>query len=148
MIRRATSSDIESIVAMGRKFHAASGVSAALPFDGESAVATAMHLMSDDGALFVAEQGARLVGMAGALKYPHYMNLGCTVAQELFWWVEPDARGGMSGVRLLMALEEWARAEGCKALTMICLPIDSPAEGIYSRFGYRALEKSFVKELM
>jgi GNAT superfamily N-acetyltransferase len=147
MIRRAVESDIDACVEMGRKFHSVTGVDE-IEYSAESAKDTLTHLLSGDGCLFVADKSGAIVGMAAALKYPHYMNRAQSVAQELFWWVEPEHRGGMTAMRLLMALEQWATDEGCKMLTMICLPIDSPAENIYRRFGYRALEKSFVKELM
>jgi len=118
MIRRATESDIDACVEMGRKFHAIAGVSE-IQYSDESAQDTLMHLMNGDGCLFVAEKGSALIGMAAALKYPHYMNRAQSVAQELFWWVEPEHRGGMVAMRLLMALEQWAAEEGCKLLTAL-----------------------------
>lgn len=106
---------------------------------------TLLQLMSnDDAALFVADGG-----IAAALAYPHYFNAASKTAQELFWWVRPDKRGGPTGIRLLRAIEEWARGRGCKTLSMICLPAlkESPAERVYQRTGYRASERSYIKRL-
>lgn len=146
MIRFATHADIPRCVEMGRAFFAESNA-ASFPFDESSAEKTLTHLIeAEDGALLVAEKEG-VVGMVGALAYPHFMNLSKKAAQELFWWVEPAHRGGSAGVRLLQAVEAWAEARGCATLTMVCLPIDSPAERIYQRTGYRALERSYVKGL-
>lgn len=147
MIRHATLADVPVCLDMGRAFFAATGVTE-FPFDDESGLATLRHLVeSDDGALLVAEHEGELIGMAGALSYPHYMNHAARAAQELFWWVAPEFRGCTAGVRLLQALEVWAKDKGCATLTMICLPIDSPAEGIYARTGYRPVERSYIKGL-
>ena len=133
---------------MGRQFFAESGFDAESSFDPESFTVTLEHLVSsEDGALFVADAGGQLIGMAGALAYPHYFNVASKAAQELFWWVEPARRGGTAGVRLLQGLEAWAKGVGCATLTMICLPIDSPAERVYQRVGYRASERSYIKRI-
>lgn len=146
-IRRATVEDLPRCIEMGREFHR-EAMLAEIAFDESSALATLTHLIGEDGALFVAQhENGALVGMAAALKFPHYINLSANVAQELFWWVDPAARGGSAGMRLLAAIENWARDAGCVMLTMICLPIDSPAQKIYERVGYRPLERSFAKGL-
>ena len=148
MIRPAVTADIPRCVEMGRQFFAESGFEAETSLDPESFRATLEHLIGNaDGALLVADLGGALIGMAGALAYPHYFNVASKAAQELFWWVEPAKRGGTAGVRLLQALEAWARGVGCGTMTMICLPIDSPAERVYQRVGYRASERSYIKRI-
>lgn len=148
MIRFATPDDIAECVAMGAAFFDESGYSDETAFDADDTAATMQRLIeSEDGALLVAEIAGKIVGMAGALAYPHYFNTASKAAQELFWWVGPQYRGGSAGVRLLQALEAWAKALGCTTLTMICLPIDSPAERVYQRVGYRASERSYIKRL-
>lgn len=146
MIRFATHDDMARCVEMGRAFAKESGIEE-IGFDEASAIHTLTLLIdSADGCLLVAEDNG-LYGMAAALSYPHYMSHSTKVAQELFWWVEPAKRGGIVGVRLLRALEAWAKEAGCKTLTMICLPLDNPAERIYTKTGYRPLERGFIKEM-
>jgi RimJ/RimL family protein N-acetyltransferase len=146
-VRQATEMDIPQIVDMaGAFFFEMRAVE--LSFDEESAADTAMKLItSDDGSLIVAEMDGKLVGMAGAIAFSHYMSASNKVAQEMFWWVDKEHRGGIVAMRLLRAMEDWAKERGCSSLTMICLPIDSPAEEIYKRTGYRPLERSYIKEL-
>jgi GNAT superfamily N-acetyltransferase len=148
MIRKATAQDIPACVEMGRLFHAESGVADLVPFDADS-VRGVMEKLVDggDGVLLVAELEGQLIGMTSGIAYPHYFNQAKKAAQELFWWVLPEKRGGTAGVRLLTALEHWAKDVGASTLTMICLPIDSPAESIYARTGYRPIERSFMKGL-
>lgn len=147
MIRFATEDDIQTCVDMGRQFVSEAGMKE-IPFDFASAEATIRHLtFSEECCLLVAEDESGVYGMAGAVSNPHFMNHEVRAAQEIFWWLKPEKRGGMAGVRLLSGLESWARDLGCKTLTMICLPIDSPAETIYARAGYRPLERGYIKEV-
>lgn len=149
MSRKATKDDIPACVGMGLEFFNESGFEAETHFDAVSMRQTLLRLIdNEDGALFVEEVGGELVGMAGAVAYPHYFNARSKAAQELFWWVRPDMRGRPFGMRLLCRLEEWALSRGCSTLTMICLPaLDSPAERVYQRTGYRACERSYIKRL-
>lgn len=131
---------------MCRSFYDESGLREQ-PYDESSMRQTLERLMdSDDGLLMLSEADGALTGMAAALAYPSYFN-GQRVAQELFWWVKPERRGTVDGIRLLKAVEVWAKDRGCVSLTMICLPIESPAESVYQRCGYRACERSYIKGL-
>lgn len=149
MIREAGRRDVDECVLMGKSFFDESGFAAETSFDPASLRRTLEQLVAaEDGVLLVAEYGSELIGMAGALCYPHYFNANEKAAQELFWWVRPENRGGPAGVRLLRGLERWAESRGCRTLTMICLPaIESPAERVYQRSGYRASERGYIKRL-
>lgn len=148
MIRWAKVADIDACLWMAREFFEESGFGAECAFDGPSMMATLMGMLQNpDAALLVA--GDEPFGMAGALAYPHYFNARQKAAQEMFWWVRPEKRGGPAGVRLLRAIEQWARERSCTTLSMICLPAlkESPAERVYQRTGYRASERSYIKRL-
>ena len=133
LVRAATHADIAECLPMARSFFDESGMAGVTEYDQGCAIATLRQLIdSRHGALFVAGSD-RLVGMAGALAYPMYFNTAHLSAQELFWWVAPERRGGTVGVRLMQALEKWARGMGCRTLTMVCLPIDGPAQSHYAR---------------
>lgn len=147
MIREATHADIAACLDMCRAFFSESGFEAEATFDDESMTTTLRNLVdSADGVVFVNND---LSAIAAAIAYPYYFNLATKTAQEMFWWVHPDRRGGIVGMRLLSALEKWARAIGCGTLSMICLPsLDkSPAERMYIRAGYRASERAYIKRL-
>ena len=142
MIREATLDDLPALLDMGREFYAASAFDA-IGFNEDTARAMLQVLIgSPTGVLLIAEGG-----MAAALVYPFYFNAEHTTAQELFWWVAPQARGGGLGRQLIAALEAAVQARGAKSLSMIALAeIDGPAVAeLYRRHGYRASEQSFIK---
>lgn len=142
MIRRATRDDLPECLRMAREFSRAAG----LPADDDSMHQT-LETLLEAGGLFVT--GEPLHGMAGVLVYQAYYNRARTVAQELFWWVDPAARKVGAGRALLAGIESHAKAEGAEALTMICLD-DLDGERVaafYRSEGYRPLERNFMKVL-
>lgn len=149
MIRQAGLGDFDSVLPLAERFFEASQYGSIMQFDPESFRRTFEHLLAGDGVCLLAEHGGRLVGMAGALAYPFYFNAAHKTGQELFWWVEPAARGSTVGARLFKGLESWARSVGCKTFSMICLDSLKPAKvaAMYIRSGYRASEHTFIKEL-
>lgn len=149
MIRLATSDDIARIVKMGECFHAEAGWADISEFDVESCTATITNMIEQDaGIVVVVENEGRLVGMAGGVISPIYFNYAHQTGQELFFWLEPSSRSG-DGRSLLKALEDEARAKGCKSWVMIALDKIRPeATGmLYKRNGYRPSEHSWIKRL-
>lgn len=149
MTRHAKQEDFPQVLALARRFFAATGYAELVAFDDESFKATFMHLLGDDGACIVAEDAGQIVGIAGALAYPFYFNSNHKTGQELFWWMNEEQRGSSLGAEMFAALETWARSVGCKTFSMIALEKlrpDSVAK-IYRRAGYSASDHSFIKEL-
>lgn len=140
--RPATIEDLPECLRMGRAFaHAAK-----LDADDESLIGT-LHLLLREGALFVT--GDPVNGMVGGLAYPAYYNRSLCSAQELFWFVDPNARRSGAGQALFDALQEWAREKGAHTLTMVTLD-DLDGERVadfYCSRGYRPLERNFMKVL-
>jgi hypothetical protein len=44
---------------------------------------------------------------------------GVLTAMELFWWVEPNRRGGYTALKLLRTGEAWAKAQGAERIYMV-----------------------------
>jgi GNAT superfamily N-acetyltransferase len=88
----------------------------------------------------------KLQGIFGAMKYPD-PNTGEMVANEMFWWVQPEARG--QGRSLLEAYEAWAGEQGARYLTMVHLSNSMPERlrKLYERRGYRESETHYIKEI-
>ena len=96
------------------------------------------------GGVFVAEDDAgRIVGMIGLLLAPHLYSAQL-VANELFWFVDPAARG-TAGVRLLAHAEQWARDQGAARLHMVAP--NGRVGQLYRRRGFVFLEAQFGKAL-
>jgi GNAT superfamily N-acetyltransferase len=99
-------------------------------------------LQGDVGTIFVAEREGALVGMIGLMAFMHPIGGEPTVT-EVFWWMEPEHRGG--GVRLLKRAEQWAREMGAVKLFMIA---PTPDVGqLYERLGYESLETTYQRAL-
>lgn len=142
MTRRATQEDIPACLRMLRDF----GKAASLDCDDESLLATLRALLGSGG-LYVT--GEPVHGMAGVMLYPQFFNTAHLAAQEMFWWVDPQARRAGAGRALLGALEGYARENGARTLTMICLDdLDGDrVAAFYRSEGYRPLERNFMKVL-
>lgn len=90
----------------------------------------------------------KFVGGLGAALFT-CPSTGDLVAQELFWFVHPAARGSLSSMRLVKQFEKWAISKGAHRIIMVHLPTDDGhriAE-LYKMWHYRYLETVFVKEL-
>lgn len=135
---------------MGREFYSATPYEkAGLAFDPFRLHEHLERYIADDShCVYVAEVDGEVIGMAGALVWQSYISSGL-MATELFWWVEPRARGGMAAMRLYRALKAWAQDKGAAALIMVSVATidDSPADAIYERLGMRLAERVWIQEV-
>ena len=132
-MRRATADDLPRLLAMGRQFHAASGVSC--PFDPDAVAAVLANMIgSENSCLIVSEAGA-----IGGMLAPAYCARSWTMAIEMFWWAE------RAGLHLLRAFEDWAREKGADEVRMTTLSALPRADLILRRKGYAPVEVSYTK---
>jgi len=70
------------------------------------------------------------------------------LAQEIFWWVEPEFRKTTrAGAQLLEAWETWASMMGADGITMMNFDHLDPAPAvIYKKRGYKLYENHYLKE--
>lgn len=145
-IRMATADDIPALVEMGEGFFG----TGKLPgrFDADTFVSFwSSTIASGRGALIMGDQDEEPVGTLGCLLFQDPC-CGDLVAQELFWWVNEEARGNGS-IMLLHAFEAWAKEQGAARviLSAICGLRDEALGRVYERRGYRELETNYVKEV-
>jgi GNAT superfamily N-acetyltransferase len=100
------------------------------------------------GALWRADQDHRLTGLLGGIFSPDLCD-GVIVAQEAFWFVHPDYRGGMTGIRLFHAFEDWSKEIGASRIIMAHLTNSMPEKlkSFYQRSGFREVETTYMREL-
>ena len=113
-IRFATVSDIPAMVSLGKRMHAITRVRS-YDYD-EERVALALHRALTEGngryVCFVADSAEReVVGVLLAVLERHIFSERLT-ASVMHYDVLPECRGGGYGLRLLRALEVWARNRG------------------------------------
>lgn len=147
MIRPAVVGDIGAITRLGAIFHEQAGWSEIKYEQSDCAASLAAFMQSDAFLCFVADEG-EIVGMAAGVVSPVYFNRDHLSGEELFWWVSGKA-SQMTGLRLLSALEGEAKAKGCTTWQMKSLDRlnGGRMDRLYQRRGYRAAERSFIKEL-
>lgn len=114
MIRKATTSDLTSLIRLGERLRLESKVWFP-PIDPEYFRAWAgKSLFSGDEnyCCFVFEKGGNIVGwLNGAIAAPYEFN-PMRVAVQRILYVVPECRGSTAAARLMKAFEEWADARG------------------------------------
>lgn len=87
------------------------------------------------GAWFIAYEVERSVGIAAAVRAP---ELEESDRQLISMWVEPDARGGGVGTKVVDAVKAWARANGVRELQLQVTQENKAAARLYERCGFEA----------
>lgn len=144
VIRRAETRDLGALIAMARRFDAASQYGTWDGFDGGAVGEMLEAMLTDDAsALFVAEAGAgEIVGAIGVSLLPS-LKSRALIRMERFWWVEPEARG--LGLALYRAADRWARAHGAEIHSLVSPAADEAVARLYRRMGYVPVETVWVK---
>ena len=115
-IREATHDDVDQMAEMGRAF-------ASIAFPGieysTDTAAAALHALIDNGFVLVLDDG-QIQGAIGVA----LASIWCTaqpIASELFFWIQPDARGSHA-LRMIKEAERQAKQIGAVALVLADLP--------------------------
>jgi GNAT superfamily N-acetyltransferase len=149
-VRRANQEDKTAFVKQAEAFFAASPMSERADFD-ENGFAKFYDqaIESDTIAFWVVDRAGEVVGISGAMAFPLYFAPTVKIAQELFWWIEPDARGTSAGKQMMFEIEGWAEQIGANHLFMIALENDrsKTMERVYGRNGFSPIERTFTKEI-
>lgn len=148
MIRRATPHDIPTIAKLGAIFHNEAGWDEIPYSEVDCALALNEFMLSPLFLCYVAEQDGAIVGMFAAILSPAFFNHMHVTGEEIFWWVSDEAPH-MTGLRLLNTVEDTARELGCHTFHMKSLAKlnGERMEKLYTKRGYRASERLFIKEL-
>jgi ribosomal protein S18 acetylase RimI-like enzyme len=141
VIRRATESDADAVVALVREL--AAGMSESTPLGAPGARA---YLSNPACAVFVGERGGRVLGMASLSVRPSlYHGRDCGLVEELV--VTAEERGLGLGRALLEAAVREAERRGCAEVSVSTLPGNAAALSLYRSAGLTdeavLLEKHF-----
>jgi len=150
LVRKATEADLDKYVTLAQAFHAASPMHGVVEFDREGYGQFYLSSLQNESiGVWLAELDNEIVGISGAIAYPLYFSPSAIVVQELWWWLTPDARGSGAGAAMFKQIEAWAKERSASALFMIALEDDraQKMEKLYSRAGFRPMERTFIKEV-
>jgi GNAT superfamily N-acetyltransferase len=138
ILREATAEDVPALVPLV----------AALGYPTDAArlgAAMAAILAHPDYRTVVAEEGGRLLGLAGMRRGLGY-EVGLFV-QFAALVVDPDHQGRGIGRALVREVEGWARSLGAEVVTLNSGHHRAGAHRFYERLGYAATGLRFVKRL-
>lgn len=155
-VRRASIGDLPALEVLARHFLTTTPFGFWLVYDEAMLQAAIVRVLRETGVIFLAldEQG-EAIGFLAMAKGRHLVA-GYEYAEELAWWVEPEARGRRAGPELLAHMEDWARQEALPVVKMVAPAVEHGAARrsrrdavtrFYKRAGYQPLETAFLKQL-
>jgi GNAT superfamily N-acetyltransferase len=150
IVRNATKADLDQYLVLANDFHDASPMNGIAQFNVEGYASFYKNALNNpDVGIWLAEIDSKIVGITGALVFPLYFSPSHLVAQELWWWLTPTARGSGAGAKMFKQIEQWAKEKNAKSLFMIALEDEraDKMEKVYIRAGFTPLERTFVKEV-
>lgn len=137
-IRVANPDDLPRILDLGESLHKESPRWSRLSFNRTKAEAFMRMLLTDPrGVIFVAERDGVVVGGIAGWAEEHWCSDDIT-ANEVSFFMAPEARGSMAATRLICALRAWGEMRGAKWLhagTSTGLDPERTA-GLYERLGF------------
>jgi len=146
MIRAATIADAPRLIEMAKAFLLQTRYGDTLRTNPDALEALVGQVL-ELGYIAVADVDGRLEGMLAVVELTNPIS-GDPYADELVWWVEPDARSRSIGPKLLYSAERWAHGRGLPLIKMVA-PVGALAVAqFYRRRGYEPVETSYMKRLL
>lgn len=138
--------DIPALLDMSERFFEAAKLDRFGPFDrGAMGIVLGQCVRDSDKEVFIARRDGKIVGLLCMVLVPFFLAPSCVFAQNLCWWVEPEARGNGLGGKLTKAGEDWGRAHGAKYFSMAAMSDDIGAR--HERAGLRPMQSLWSKEI-
>lgn len=145
IIREATLEDVPRIVELGRKFIANGPYKDQLDNPAQADHIARWMIGNQKAKVLVAQMDGTIQGMIAFIIYPHYFT-GQPTANEMIWYVEPEARAGGIAMRLMHAAESLAKEMG--AIRMQFTAPTAEIGKLYERWcGYHQVEISYERTL-
>ena len=147
-IREALNEDVSRIVEMGSRSLVEGPYREHLADrpDITAALAKKLLMETERAEILVAESESKLIGLFAFIVFSHYYS-GESVAGEMIWYVEPEARkGSNAALELLWAAEAKARSLGAKKMQLTA-PTDEIAAMYAKLRGYHKVETAFQRAI-
>ncbi len=149
-VREAVEADIPRIVEMGMRSLRDGPYGEHIGANPEHGKAFAGDMVRGQNSIVLLyERGGRVEGLLAFIVFPHFFS-GERTAQEIMWWVEPEARKGSSFSRIpaFMLFREAERLAKEMGAMQMQFTAPTPAIGkLYERAGYRQIEIGYQRTL-
>lgn len=147
-IRTLYSWDIPDVIPLLVLFNAEAGD--IYPFDARGTEIFLRQIYAQQsGTIIAAYLDNELVGVLGAV-ITFYPGTDVKRANELFFFILPERRGGSTAARMVKAYEKWAFNEkGAVSAQAVSLKVTDPdgkVSGFYEALGYAEVETCHVKK--
>lgn len=139
-IRRLGPWEEEDLLPLAQQFHAEAAIGAEF----HRAACLANWRSLPNRVAFALFKEGELVGVLAGFIAPQFMT-GVMLAQEMFWYVKPEHRGGTAGVRMFQEFEKWATEQRAYGIVMASLADNPPVAELYKKRGYRHIESHYLK---
>jgi len=151
IIREAHAGDVPELSAMGLRFYRAGKFSEKkLDFNTQSLCEFLFFLITAEvGLLLVAEKDGKIIGSIAGIIAPWMLSFQQSTITETWWWVDPEYRTTMAGVKLLREFENKARGLGVSFCMMGTHDVytEDKLQRFYRKLKYKHLEHKYIKEL-
>lgn len=147
MIRAATLDDLPALSRVGRLFYEEAGLPG--EYREERFVQSWANILGQGlGVILMAEGDEGPVGAVGAFLLPDIYTEDL-IADEAFWFIDKDHRGGTLALRLFSALEKWAYEMGADRQNFVHLEKLQPArlKRLYEKKGYQVIQTLYQREV-
>ena len=145
LVRVGGPADVPDVLRMIRHFYAEVSSAAWLTYDAEVLKELIRRVMGMGVVFLVDDAADQPCGVLAAVIVTIPFS-GQQVAEELVWWVDPDARKTSAAERLRRAFETWAGHQHLRWVK-VTAPVDANLDRYYRRCGYRPIETAYLKEL-
>lgn len=148
MIRRLQPWEIEDVAPIAKAFCESSGIGRT--FD-KGVLLDVLHRYSAQGRLYACAfiKDEKVVGALVGILSPHFMSRD-VVAQELFWYVLTEQRGGIEGLRLLRDFKAWSKEKKASLFVMATFHQEGANQTLtklYESQGLKPIETHYLEEL-
>jgi len=145
LIRRADFCDMDALIAMALRFQMTSTYAEHLRATPETFRTLVMNLLSHVGAaIWVADRDGVPVGMIAAMLYVQPMSQEW-IGREICWWMEPEARGGRTALKLIRTAECWAKERGAVVFQMMAP--NAEVGRFYEALHYHPIETHYMRRI-
>lgn len=146
-VREANQFDFPILLNMLRAYRGKTPLPFLAEVDDEKYIVSVLtYLLAGKGVIFVAEDDLGIVGMLMAQIAPSLWSPSHFVMQEMAYWVNPEARGGTAGYRLLYEYVKHGKTlkKNGRIRAFFISKMSNSPNLKFEKFGFDKLEETWV----